>query len=88
MSGSLFRRAASLCIGLSVLVVLGCGAGYRTTVKNGHESVYYVDENGNKKLVYEIAEDGTVTIHDENDPKAQALMARQERMEQAQALEE
>jgi len=88
MSGSLFRRAASLCIALSALVVLGCGAGYRTTVKNGHESVYHVDENGNKTLVYEIAKDGTVTIHDENDPKAQAIMAEQERMEQAQALEE
>jgi hypothetical protein len=88
MAGLVFRRVASICIALSLLVVIGCGAGYRTTVKNGHETVYYVDEDGNKKLVYEIAKDGTVTIHDENDPKAQQLIAQQERIEQAKVLEE
>jgi hypothetical protein len=88
MEGSVFRRAVSVCIALSVLVVLGCGAGYRTTVKNGHETVYYVDENGNKRLVYEVAKDGTVTIHDETDPKAQAMMARQQQRDKAQLLEE
>jgi hypothetical protein len=88
MAGLLIRRVATICVALSVLVVFGCGAGYRTTVKNGHETVYYVDENGNKKPVYEIAKDGTVTIHDESDPRAQQIMAQQERMEQAKVHEE
>jgi hypothetical protein len=68
--------------------VFGCGAGYRTSVRNGHETVYHVDENGNKRIVYEIAKDGTVTIHDENDPKAQELIAQQEWMAKAEVLEE
>jgi len=88
MAGFMFRRAASICIALSLLFVFGCGAGYRTSVRNGHESVYYVDENGDKRLVYEVDKDGTVTIHDETDPKAQAIMAQQERVEQAKVLEE
>jgi len=88
MAGSLFRRVASICIALSLVVVFGCGAGYRTSVKNGHETVYYVDEEGNKRLIYEIAKDGTVTIHDENDPKAKELIAQQERNAKAEALEE
>jgi hypothetical protein len=87
MAGLAFRRVASICAVLALFVVFGCGAGYRTTVKNGHETVYYVDEDGNKRLVYEIAKDGTVTIHDETDPKAQAIIAQQERMEQAKVLE-
>jgi len=81
------RHAAIICIAVSIFLVVGCGAGYRTTVKNGHESVYYVDDEGNKRLVYEVAKDGTVTIHDETDPKAQAIMAQQERAEQAKVLE-
>ena len=88
MAGSVFRRVASIAIALSLFVVFGCGAGYRTTVKNGHETVYYVDEDGNKRLIYEIAKDGTVTIHDENDPKAQELMAQQEWKAQAETLEQ
>jgi hypothetical protein len=88
MKGSTIRRAASICVALSVVFALGCGAGYRTTTKNGHETVYYVDDDGNKHMVYEIAKDGTVTIHDENDPKAQAIMAQQEQMEKQKALEE
>jgi hypothetical protein len=87
MAGLAFRRVASICAVVALFVVYGCGAGYRTTVKNGHETVYYVDEDGNKRLVYEIAKDGTVTIHDETDPKAQAIIAQQERMEQAKVLE-
>lgn len=87
MAGLLIQRVTMICVALSVFVVFGCGAGYRTTVKNGHETVYYVDENGNKKPVYEIAKDGTVTIHDESDPKAQQIMAQQERAEQAKVLE-
>lgn len=87
MAGIVLRRVALICVATSLIVVFGCGAGYRTTVKNGHETVYCVDEDGNKRLVYEIAKDGTVTIHDETDPKAQAIMAQQERTEQARILE-
>lgn len=87
MSGTLIRRVTIVFVALSVLAVFGCGAGYRTSVRNGHETVYYVDEDGNKRAVYEIAKDGTVTIHDETDPRAQQVMAQQERMEQAKVLE-
>jgi hypothetical protein len=87
MSKVILRRILIIGVALSMLVVFGCGAGYRTTVKNGHKSVYYVDENGEKNLVYEVAKDGTVTIHDESDPQAQAVIAQQERAEQAKIAE-
>jgi hypothetical protein len=87
MSLTLVRRVIAICVALSVLAVFGCGAGYRTSVRNGHETVYYVDEDGNKRAVYEIAKDGTVTIHDETDPRAQQVMAQQARMEEAKVLE-
>jgi len=57
--------------------VSGCMSGYRTSTKNGHEKVYYVDDDGNKNLVYEKDKDGTYTIHDESDPKAQEIMKAQ-----------
>jgi len=59
------------------VAVSGCMSGYRTSTKNGHEKVYYVDDDGNKNLVYEKAKDGTYTIHDESDPKAQEIMQAQ-----------
>jgi hypothetical protein len=82
-----YSRAAVLCLSLSLFVLYGCGAGYRISNRNGHESVYYVDGEGNKTLVYEVAKDGTVTIHDENDPKAQQLMKTQEMMEVSEAAD-
>jgi len=55
--------------------------GYRTSTRNGHEKVYRVEEDGSKTLVYEVAKDGTVTIHDETDPRSQ-------QMQEAQRLQE
>jgi len=59
-------------------------SGYRTSTTNGHEKVYYVDDDGNKKLVYETTKDGAITIHDESDPKAQEVMKAQELKEQSE----
>lgn len=59
----------------------GCVAGaYSRTSFNGHTKVYRNDENGEKRLVYEVAPDGALTVHDEADPQAQ-----QERQRRAQA---
>ena len=70
-----------------VLQLVGCGAGYRSSTSNGHEKVYRVDEQGNKTLVYEVAKDGTVTIHDENDPRAQQVIAAQQRADMVREAE-
>ena len=64
MNKSWLRQFILVCLVFSLAVVIGCGAGYRTTVRNGHETVYYVDENGQKRLVYEISKDGEVTSQD------------------------
>jgi hypothetical protein len=61
--------------------------GYRTSTRNGHEKVYRVEEDGSKTLVYEIAKDGTVTIHDETDPRAQKLQEAQRRAEMSLAAD-
>lgn len=66
---------------------LGCMAGYRSTTKNGHETVYKVDDDGNKTLIYEIDPDGAVTIHDETDPRAQQLMKAEAARERAEAAD-
>lgn len=78
--------AAALIAGL-VFATFGCGAGYRTSTRNGHESVYRVDEEGNKTLVYEVAKDGTVTIHDETDPRAQQVASAIANVERSQAAD-
>lgn len=67
-----------------VLLAYGCGAGYRTTVKNGHEKVFRVDEEGNKTLVYEVTKEGALKVHDKSDPRAQRAVEEQERREQMQ----
>jgi hypothetical protein len=59
-------------------------SGYRTSTKNGHEKTYYVDDDGNKTLVYEKDKDGAYTIHDESDPKAQEIMQAQAMAEQSE----
>jgi hypothetical protein len=71
-----------------VLLLVGCGAGYRTVVNNGSKKVYRVDDEGKKTLVYEVSKDGVTTIHDESDPMAQQQVAAQERAAQAQQAEE
>ena len=69
------------------LAAYGCMAGYRSSTTNGHEKVYRVDEDGSKTLVYEIAKDGTVTIHDESDPRAQQLMVAKANVEKSEAAD-
>ncbi|MDH3216775.1 MAG: hypothetical protein OEN01_10845 [Candidatus Krumholzibacteria bacterium] len=72
---------------LFAVSVYGCGAGYRISTVNGAEKVYRIDEEGNRTLVYERAKDGTLTVHDESDPKAQQAMAAVERQEQMELAE-
>jgi hypothetical protein len=73
---------------VAFVFVVGCAAGYRTSTRNGHEKVYKVDDEGNKNLVYEVAADGTLTVHDESDPRAQQMLAAQDHQVQLQVLEE
>ena len=85
-------RTIGRCLQLSVACVIavalaGCGAGYRTSVRNGHETVYHVDDQGNKHLVYEVSKSGEVTIHDETDPRAQDMIKAQELAERAEIAE-
>lgn len=81
MSRTVSRFLIVTLVAVFAVSVSGCMSGYRTSTRNGHEKVYFVDDDGNKTLVYETAKDGTVTIHDESDPKAQQVM-------QAQAAQE
>lgn len=70
----------------ATLFLTGCATpgSYQTSTTNGHEKVYKYDEAGQKNLVYEVEKDGTVTIHDETDPKAQQLLKAQEMAAQAE----
>ena len=77
MSRTTSRFLIVALVAVFAVSVAGCMSGYRTSTKNGHEKVYYVDDDGNKTLVYETAKDGTVTIHDESDPRAQQVMQAQ-----------
>ncbi len=84
-----FANRAALVVALAGLLwVVACAAGYRTSTTNGHEKVYRVDDDGNKTLVYEIEKDGTLTVHDESDPRSQELLAAKEREEHLSTLEE
>jgi hypothetical protein len=84
-----FATRAVLVVALAGLVwVVACAAGYRTTTTNGHEKVFRVDKDGNKTLVYEVAKDGTLTVHDKDDPRSQELLAAKAHEKQMSALEE
>lgn len=87
MSRTALKFLIAVLLAAFAFAAFGCMAGYRTTTKNGHESVYRVDEDGTKTLVYEKAKDGTVTIHDETDPKAQQIMEAQVAMEESKAAD-
>lgn len=84
MSRTVSRFLMVTLIAAFVGFVSGCMSGYRTTTKNGHEKTYYVDDDGNKTLVYEKDKDGRITIHDESDPKAQEIMRAQAAAEQSE----
>lgn len=53
-------------------------AHYTSTRIGGEETLYHVGGNGNKSKVYTTRKDGSVEIHDPNDPKAQELIAQRE----------
>lgn len=59
-------------------IISGCMAHYSSTRVGGEETLYHVDENGNKSKVYTTHKDGSVEIHDPNDPKAQELIVQRE----------
>lgn len=82
------RLSTIVTVALSFFILYGCMAGgYRTSTRNGHEKVYRVKEDGSKTLVYEIAKDGTVTIHDETDPRSQQVQEAQRRAEMSLAAD-
>jgi hypothetical protein len=71
----------------ALILIAGCAVGgYRTTTKNGHEKVYRMDE-GEKKLVYEVDPDGTLTVYDEADPRAQRMLEAEAQKEAMAAAE-
>ena len=73
--------APALIAAAGLALCAGCVAGaYSRTNFNGHTKVYRNDEAGEKRLVYEVAPDGALTVYDEADPQAQ-----QERQRRAQA---
>jgi len=84
MSRTVSRLLIATLVAAFAVSVAGCMSGYRTSTRNGHEKVYRVDEDGNKTLVYETAKDGTVTIHDESDPRAQQVMQAQAAAERSE----
>ena len=59
-------------------MISGCMAHYTSTRAGGQETLYHVDENGNKSRVYTTHKDGSVEIHNPNDPKARELIAQRE----------
>ncbi len=80
-------RLRSLAALTALLLIAGCAmGGYRTTTTNGHEKVYRMEE-GEKTLVYEVAPDGTLTVHDETDPRAQRMLEAQAQQEAMVAAE-
>lgn len=51
------------------LSLAGCGGrAYHKQMVDGVEKVYYKDETGQKRVVYQVEKDGSVTVYDENDP--------------------
>lgn len=82
MKANRFRIGAIVAIALSSIILFGCMAGgYSSSSRNGHEKVYRHNEDGTKTLVYEVAKDGTLTIHDETDPRAQQMQDAEHRAE-------
>jgi len=68
-----------------VIGLTGCGAGYRLHRANGAETLYRFDKNGHADIVYVVNEDGSMTVHDENDPVAKRYMANQHSQKQVKA---
>lgn len=66
-----------MLIMLSFSLVACGGRMYHTKVENGVKSVYYKDENGRQKVVYQINQDGSVTVFDEDDVMYQNYVAQQ-----------
>lgn len=58
------------------LALAGCAApGYKLAEQHGVETLYHVDESGNQQIVYVVDKDGTLEIHDENDPIVKRIYA-------------
>ena len=53
------------------MIITGCSTGYRIHRANGVETLYHLDDGGAKRIVYVVHDDGSLKIHDENDPLIQ-----------------
>jgi hypothetical protein len=88
MSRTRGRFCTIALIALSSIFLYGCMAGsYSSSSRNGHEKVYRQEEDGSKTLVYEVDKDGTLTVHDENDPRAQQMQEAEHRAEMSRAAD-
>ncbi len=63
-----FLNSATAVLVLLLLVLTGCTTGYQLRVKNGVETLYHTDGSGTRQIVYVVQKDGSLQIHDENDP--------------------
>jgi len=67
------------------LLIASCNmpaGGYSSSKINGVEKVYRYDGGGEKVLVYEIDAAHKLTVYDQNDRRAQQMLARQQMAEQ------
>ena len=80
----------TLLLVTAMLTLTAClGPGYRTTNMNGHKRVYHVDEEGNKRLIYEVDKTGKTIGHVKDDPQYKQHMAQiaHQQKQQEAALE-
>lgn len=54
-----------------VMIVTGCGTGYRIHRSDGVETLYHINGSGDKRIIYVVNDDGVLKVHDENDPLIQ-----------------
>lgn len=82
-----YRLSCLPALLLAIVVGLSaCAGGYHTTRVNGTEKVYRIDEQGGKRLVYEVDRDGNTLVHDANDPMYQRHEAQRQRQQDLLAL--
>jgi len=64
----IIQYAAAALVAMLLLALNGCATGYQLHLKNGVETLYHIDASGTKQTIYVVNKDGSLQIHDENDP--------------------
>jgi hypothetical protein len=70
-----FRKKHSIFWAAVVMLVAGCGGGYRLQLTDGGETLYRCDGKGSPVVVYRVGANGSVTLYDEDDPAARRYLA-------------